>query len=132
MADIIYPSAERIVEYNLLVLERIKVKKADSHRVLSLAKIQEVLDDCRKKEGKVYDKAVVLLKGLVQKHPFVSGNRRTAFIAVKYFMISNKVRFGIKDDPHYARAVQGIRENYYSEEEIKEWIKNGKIREFKR
>jgi death-on-curing protein len=132
MTEIIYPSPERIVEYNLLALERIKVRRADGHKVLSFVKINEVLDECRQEKGGIYDKAVVLLKGLVQKHPFASGNRRTAFIAVKYFIITNKSHFGIKDVPHYARVVQGIRENYYSDEEIKEWIKNGKIREFKR
>ena len=74
----------------------------------------------------------MLLKGLVQKHPFASGNRRTAFIATKDFITSNNGKFNIKDDPSQARALQGVREKYYPSEEIKEWIKNGKIRSFKR
>lgn len=73
-----------------------------------------------------------MLRGLIQKHPFASGNRRTAFIATKDFIISNNNKFGVRDEPHFARALQGIRENYYSADEIKEWIKNGKIKEFKR
>jgi prophage maintenance system killer protein len=80
----------------------------------------------------VYDRALVLLKGLIQKHPFSSGNRRTAFIVTKDFILSNNERFKIKDDPKHARVMQGIREQYYSDEEIKEWIQHGKIREFKR
>jgi len=70
--------------------------------------------------------------GLVKKHPFASGNRRTAFVVTKYFLMQNKASFEIKDDPHYARGMLGIRENYYTKEEVKEWIKHGKIREFKR
>lgn len=127
-----YPSPERIVEYNLLALELIQVKKADSPKVLSMAKLREIIEECEDKEGDIYDKAVIMLKGLIQKHPFASGNRRTAFIAAKDFVLKNHEKFRIKDDPIYARAMQGVRENYYSDKEIKEWIKYGKIREFKR
>jgi death-on-curing family protein len=132
MSEFVYPTAERLVEYNFLALEFIKVKKADQPKVLSYSKLNRVIADCEKKEGDLYDKAAVLLKGLIQKHPFASGNRRTAFIATKDFIISNKGKFGIKDDPTYAKVMQGVRENYYSDEELKEWIINGKIREFKR
>lgn len=73
-----------------------------------------------------------MLKQLIQKHPFASGNRRTAFIVIKDFLVSNGFKFGVKDDPRYARVMQGIRENFYSDSEIKEWLKNGKIRKFER
>lgn len=127
-----YPTPEKIIEYNVLAVTLIKAKKADSAKVLSMAKIREVVEDCKAKEGDVYDKTVVLLKGLIQKHPFASGNRRAAFIAAKDFLLSNNAKFGIKDDPGFARVMQGIREDYYSDEELKEWLKHGKIREFKR
>ncbi len=132
MRELMYPSPERIVEYNILALELIKVRKADRPKVLNLPALRSVLDDCESAQGDVYDKAVVLLRGLVQKHPFASGNRRTAFIAAKDFLLRNNAKFGVKDDPGYARVMQGIRENFYSEDEIKEWIKHGKIREFTR
>ena len=130
--NFVYPTPEKIIEYNLLALEIIKVKKADKPKVLSRNKIVEVIKECEEKEGDIYDKAVVLLKGLIQKHPFASGNRRTAFITTKDFIISNNHKFSIKDEPHFARALQGIREHYYLDDEIKEWIKNGQIKEFKR
>ncbi len=83
MADIIYPTTEKIIEYNLLVLELIKAKKADKPEILNKSRITEVIYACEDKDGDVYDKAIVLLKGLIQKHPFASGNRRTAFITTK-------------------------------------------------
>ena len=85
MKRIIYPTLEKIIEYNLLVLSIIKVKKADKPEVLSRNKIEEALEECQNLEGGIYDKASILLKGLIQKHPFASGNRRTAFIVVKIF-----------------------------------------------
>ena len=130
--NINYQTAEKIIEFNVLALIIIKAKKADSAEVLSKSKILMLLDECETKEGDIYDKALVLLKGIIQKHPFASGNRRTAFIVTKEFLIINQKEFNIEDDPIQARAMQGIRENYYTNNEIKEWIKNGKIREFKR
>jgi len=129
---VIYPSVERIIEYNLLVLNIIKAKKADNSEVLSYKKISDIVEECIKLEGDIYDKAVFLLKNLIQKHPFASGNRRTAFVVTKEFVLKNKGRFKIKDDPKQARIMLGIREDFYTDLEIKEWIKNGKIKEFKR
>ena len=130
--DIKYPTSEKVIEYNLLALTLIKVKKADQPKVLSNHAIVSAIEECRQAKGDIYDKAVFLLKGIIQKHPFASGNRRTAFIVAKEFLLSNKAAFRVKDDPAHARVMQGIREDYYTNEEIKEWIKNGKIREFKR
>jgi|SRR3989344_5988015 len=132
MKRVKYPDIEEVIECNVLALRLIKVKKADKPEVLSVKRINEVIEECKKTKGDVYSKAVILLKGLVQKHPFASGNRRTAFIITKDFIIQNNEKFKIKDDPKYARVMIGIREDYYSNEEIKEWIKNGKIKKFKR
>ena len=85
----IYPTTEKIIEYNLLALELIKVRKADKAEVLSKSKITEVISECEDTKGDVYDKAIILLKGFIQKHPFASGNRRTAFIATKDFILIN-------------------------------------------
>ncbi|MBI2659631.1 type II toxin-antitoxin system death-on-curing family toxin [Candidatus Woesearchaeota archaeon] len=109
MVKIIYPTPEKIIEYNLLVLNLIKVKKADSPKVLSRNKITEAIEECKKIKGDIYNKAACLMESLVQKHPFASGNRRTAFIVTKDFLISNKAKFNIKDDPKYARVMVGVR-----------------------
>ncbi len=130
--DIIYPTPERVIEYNLLVLTVIKAKKADQPKVLIHQAIVNTIEECKQLEGDIYDKAVCLLKGIVQKHPFASGNRRTAFVVVKEFLLKNNASFKVKDDPSYARVMLGIREKFYKDEEIKEWIKNGKIKEFRR
>ena len=132
MKELVYPTPEKIVEYNVLVLSIIKAKKADRPNLLSKAKLIAVVSECRLCDGDVYGKAAELLKGLVRNHPFASGNRRTAFIVVKYFLLENGETFKIKDDPSLAKVMLGIREGYYSDTEIKEWLKHGTIREFKR
>ena len=130
--DIIYLTSQEMIEFNILSLNLIQTKKADKSEVLSYRKIQDIVTGCEQKDGDIYDKAVYLLKNTINKHPFASGNRRTAFIITKHFLLLNKVGFNIKDEPEYAKIMTGIRENYYADDEIKNWIKHGQIREFKR
>lgn len=126
---VVYPSLEEIEESNILMLSMIKVKRADSHSVLSRTKIRDAISACESAEGDVYAKAAVLMARMVSAHAFASGNRRTAFIVSKSFVLKNGERFMIADDPAYAKVMQGIREGKYAVDEITEWIKNGKIRQ---
>lgn len=132
MKPIVYLTTEKIIELNILALSIFKVKKADKPHVLSYQKIEDVTHGCTQVEGDVYDKATFLLKEIVRKHPFASGNRRTAVIATKAFLQANKDIFSPKDDSSQVTVLMGIREDYYSDQEIKEWIQHGKIREFRR
>ncbi len=72
-----------------------------------------------------------LLKGLVQAHAFASGNRGTAFVVVENFLVYNSKKSGITNQAN-AHILQGIREGYYSDSEIKKWLMTGEIRKFKR
>jgi death-on-curing family protein len=130
--DLAYLTVEKVIEYNILAINLIKIKKADKAEVLSRSRLIEVVEGCKELKGDVYDKAVFLLKGLIQKHSFASGNRRTAFIAVKDFLLSNGEKFGVADNPEQAKIMTGIRENFYKDEELKEWLRHGKIRKFER
>jgi len=127
-----YPTPERIVEYNVFILSILKMKKADAHQVLSMTKVREAVEECQNAQGDIYLKAAVLLKSLVKKHAFASGNRRTALVAAKAFALENGGKFAIPDDPANANPMQGVREDYYTLDEIKEWIQHGKIRPFRR
>ena len=129
---VVYPSVDKVIEFNALSLSVISVKKSDAAKVLSVSKVEGAIEACRKAKGTIFDKAVVLLKELVQAHAFASGTRRTAFVATKYFLVMNNKGLRVKDSEKNARVLLGIREHFYSDSEIKEWLKNGKIREFKR
>jgi len=117
---------------NILALDKIKTKKADKSEVLSYLKVQEIIRNCEETKGNIYAKAANLMKDTIKKHAFASGNRRTAFIITKYFLTTNNIDFNIPDTAEYAKIMTGIRENYYTDEEIKNWIQHGTIREFKR
>lgn len=127
-----YQSPEELVKLNEIALAEVRVKKADKAMLLSKSKIDDIIYKCKHTKGSVYKKAANLIKTILQGHPFASGNRRTAFLAVKDFLEINKSKFGVKNIPENSKVMLGIREGYYANDEIMNWLKNGKIRSFKR
>ena len=91
------------------------IKKADRPEVLSKSRLVEIVEKCQDSRGDLYDKAAVLLTGIIKRHPFASGNRRTAFIVMVDFLWDNNKHCAIKDDPENARVLLGIREDFYRE-----------------
>ena len=132
MVEINYPTVEHIIEFNHLALALVRVKKADKPAVLSKPKLHEIVEECQNAPSDVYDKAVVLLTGIIKKHPFASGNRRTAFAVAMEFLLVNSASTPLLVKQKSEKVLLGIRESYYSNEEISEWLKTGEIRAFKR
>lgn len=131
--EIVYPDAEAVIEANKIVLKEIKALKADRYDILAggKQKIQKVLENVESSQEDVYGKAAILLVGLVKAHAFASGNRRTAYAVTKEFLIHNT------GSAHTLKGnieliMKGIREDFYTNDEIIEWLKGGDIREFKR
>ncbi len=129
MSDVIYPTIDELVELNRRVLGEIRVKKADRHHVLSPSGLEHLMRLVEEQAGGVYEKSVTLLTVLVRTHPFASGNRRTAYLATMSFLRINGRTATVQHDP---RVLQGIREEFYTRDEIKAWRKGYEIKEFRR
>lgn len=131
MVQVKYPTVEDLIEMNKRVLSEVRAKKADRSAVLlgGRAVLQNIIEDVKRKKGDIFDKAVVLLKSLIQRHPFESGNRRTAVVSTASFLLVNGEELNISRE---INVLQGIRERYYTDGEIKNWLKGGEIRAFER
>jgi len=129
LPELRYLTPNEIIEVNKRVLREIRVKKADSHRVASLVKIEEVLKNVQAGGGDVYRRAALLLIQLTKAHAFDSGNRRTAYAATKLFLEANGKALDIQVEP---RVLTGIREGFYSTNEVIEWLKGNGIKAFVR
>ena len=127
-----YPSVEEIQYYNTIAIEMFRKSKHDEAKIISFSYIEKAIEKVKNKQGNLYDKAALMLYELTRIHAFESGNKRTAFLTTKKFVIKNEGKFNIPDSTDNVKVMIGIRENYYSLNEIKEWIKNGKIKEFRR
>lgn len=132
MDDFTYPTVEEIKYYNTIAIEMFRKSKQDKAITIQDAFIKNAVEAVKNTNGDLYDKASVLLSSLTRAHAFESGNKRTAFLSTKKFVIINQGKFNIPDSINNANIMIGIRENYYELNELKMWIEHGKIREFKR
>jgi len=60
--------------------------------------------------------------GIVRNHPFVDGNKRTAFTATELFLALNGQEL-IADDPSCVVTMLGLAEGSLSEKEFEDWIR---------
>ena len=132
MDEILYPTVDEIQYYNTIAIEMFRRTKQDQAKTISVSYIQKAIDKIKKNPGDLYDKAAQLLIELTRMHAFESGNKRTAFLSTKKFVLSNLGKFNIPDTINNVKIMIGIREDYYSQNELKEWIINGKIKKFER
>ena len=132
MVVIVYPTIDEIQYHNTIAIEMFRKSKSDQAKTISVSYIQKAIDKTKKNPGDIYDKAARLLIELTRMHAFESGNKRTAFLSTKKFVLKNEGKFNIPDTINNVKVMIGIRENYYSQNEIKEWIMNGKIKKFER
>jgi len=106
--------------------------KSDQAKIISVLYVRKAIDKTKMNPGGIYNKAARLLIELTCIHAFESGNKRTAFLSTKKFALKNGGKFNMPDTINNVKVMIGIRENYYSQNEIKEWIMNGKIKKFER
>jgi death-on-curing family protein len=132
MVEVIYPTVEEIQYNNIIAIEMFRRSKHDQAKTINVSFLQKVIGVVKAAPGDIYEKAALLILELTRIHAFESGNKRTAFLTTKNFVITNGERFRIPDKENNVKIMIGIRENYYTQKEIKEWIKHGKIKTFKR
>lgn len=92
MRRVWYPRVEELINLNKNVLETYRVKKKDHFNKweVNRGKIQKAIQSARARRGDVEDKAVTLMRRINQLHPFGSGNRRTAHLALNRMLYCNK------------------------------------------
>ena len=127
-----YPTVDEIQYYNTIAIEMFRKSKKDQAKTINVFYIQKAIEETKMNPGDIYDKAAQLLIELTRMHAFESGNKRTAFLTTKKFILKNGGKFNIPDTINNVKVMIGIREKYYSQDEIKEWIINGKIKKFER
>ena len=128
----VYPTVELLILTNKRVMEETKVTKAEKHGLLTDKKtLGDIIKKVKETKGNIYNKAATLLMELTQKHPFESGNRRTAFLATINFLEVNKIEVKLNKDK-IENILQGIRERFYTLNDVSKWLQGEDMREFKR
>ena len=70
----------------------------------------------------VLHEAAALLESLVQNHPFVDGNKRTAFAVVDVFLRINGHHFTVDSMAIYATLINLLEEGQFEFEHLLSWL----------
>jgi death-on-curing protein len=73
--------------------------------------------------GDVAEEAAALWESLSQNHPFIDGNKRTAFAAVYTFLAINGVELQASADETYAFIAQLYEANAFRFEALQKWLR---------
>ena len=68
--------------------------------------------------------AAALWESLSQNHPFVAGNKRTAFAAVYTFLAINGIEITADTDQVFAFAIKLYETNRFAFDVLDEWLRN--------
>ncbi len=76
----------------------------------------------QKPEPDLAELAAAYIWGIVRNHPFVDGNKRTAYVVFRSFLMMNGWDLSASQDEKYD-VTDGIAAGTYSEIEVSEWIR---------
>ena len=115
-----YPTVEEIVEINRRLGEGgILINKGNLEFILKNVELEKSL----------VKKASILLRDIIRLHPFLDGNKRTAFHTMLYFLEMNgkKFKYGHKDENKIEKVLNRIARKIETQKETEEWIERGLI-----
>ena len=67
------------------------------------------------------DKAAAIFESLISNHPFIDGNKRTAYVLMKLILLESGLTIKATLDEKY-RFVLGAAKGEIKFEEIREWL----------
>lgn len=115
-----YPTLEEIVEINR--------RLGEGGVLINKGNLEFILEKV-KEEKSIVKKAAILLLDIIRLHPFLDGNKRTAFHTMLYFLELNDKRFKYehKDENKIEKMLNRIARKKETVSEIEEWIERGLI-----
>jgi len=119
MEDVIeYPTIEEIIEINK--------RLGEGGIVINRSNLEFILEKAKNAKGLV-KKAAVFLYDIICLHPFLDGNKRTAFHTMLYFLELNgkKFKYGHEDEIKIEKLLYRIARKIEKREEVEKWIERG-------
>ena len=115
----ILPSLEALIEINKEVAEQ----EGFTPGIISQGNLEYVLDTLKDIHG-VYNQAAQLFLKLIKGHPFVDGNKRTAYATMKAFLGRNGKQFTVKDYAAVVNVILKIDAGEMDRKDVRVWITN--------
>lgn len=109
---------EEVIELNREIVEEFGGSiglQNESNLDFVLAKVRNARD--------VFRKAAELMQGINYGHPFLDGNKRTAFEAAKIFLLANGIRLKVNESEAEEYMVKIAQPKKLSIKDVEIWIK---------
>jgi len=115
-----YLSVKEILQINAQILGEAKLR--DTKLLESAAARPQQTVSGKEAYPTTMRKAAALIHSLVQNHPFLDGNKRTAFIATVVFLELNGCKLGAEQE-EVVKFMLDIATKKHDLPEIEEWLK---------
>ena len=118
MTEVKYLTKEEIIKIHNEIIEKFGGTKG----LLNEGLLDIVLEQVKISKD-IIQKSIILLFGIIQNHPFVDGNKRTALESFYTFLNYNSIIFKIKDINKAEEIILRIAKNDISRNLVRIWIK---------
>ncbi len=119
MSGIKYLEKDEIVKIHNEIIE----KFGGTGGLLNEGLLDIVLEQVKLSED-IVQKSIILLFGIIQNHPFIDGNKRTALESFYTFLNYNSIKFEIKDINKTEDIILKIAKNEISRNRVRKWIES--------
>ena len=122
-AEIQYPSVDQVSR----LYKRVVETSGGEHGFLSKSNLAYLLDTVKDvgerlpKEEALVKKAAFLLYNVIAIHPFLNGNKRTAYELVRHFLASNGYTVKLETREAY-RFLLEVARGMVSEGDVEKWV----------
>jgi len=113
-----YPTTEEIVEINK--------RLGEGGALINKSNLEFILKKAKTKKS-IVQKAVIFLCDIIELHPFLDGNKRTAFHAMLYFLeLNGKLfKYGHEDESKIEKMLNRIARRIETRQKVEKWIEKG-------
>lgn len=119
MDEIKYLTKEEIIKIHNEIIENFGGTKG----LINEGLLEVVLEQVKISKD-VIQKSIILLFGIIQNHPFVDGNKRTALENFYTFLNYNSLHFKIEDINKAEDIILKIARNEISRNSVRKWIED--------
>ncbi len=124
--DIDYPTVEEIIELHNEIVAQYGGQtgifaEGEERLAAALGRMQSGMGD-QEFYPELVDKAAVLMHSIITTHPFLDGNKRTAFLAGVKFLHLHGV--SLEDSDNIAEIIIQVAEGKMTYEQLRDWLKD--------
>lgn len=113
-----------------LTVEEVRLLHADvldgheSDAILNKAALESAVSRPTQYHRGLLRQAAVLFHALIQNHPFLSGNKRTAFNALNVFLNLNGVEIWVTSNTVYYWLIDALEHRNFDVKMIESWLRS--------